>query len=358
MTDLIRSHGYSDGDTDTNDMPGETLWEMVDQRHSRRTVMRGALGASAMAFAGGAALAGCSDSSALDTGPSTVKPGSEISVTTGQAVVLDTSESSQWTQVEGPEVELLQEDDGRLSFIAPSVNNIVTLVFQLVGGLLARIKVGPARLTFPAVAKNRNDIVTVPEGYRVTVMTRLGDPIAAGVSAYANDGTDTGFDKRIGDHGDALYFYGINNNGQRAQRNSKRGLLVQNHENLNVQYLHPNGPTNAASGPRPEAEAIKEIEAHGVSVTEYRDSGQRNWSWVQDSAFNRRITPNTPVQFNGPVRAFEFPQDRLFGRRHRRARHDQQLRQRPHALGHQSDLRRELGGLFPAQRGRRAAQRA
>src|SRR3546814_4513080 len=91
-------------------------------------------------------------------------------------------------------------------------------------------------------------------------MTRVGDPLVAGVSAYANDGTDTNFAQRIGDHGDALQFFGLNAAGSRDDNSSTRGLMVQNHENLNVQYLHPNGPTNVSTGPRPEAEAIKEIE--------------------------------------------------------------------------------------------------
>jgi hypothetical protein len=137
----------------------------------------------------------------------------------------------------------------------------------------------------------------------VTVLTRLGDPIAAGVGAYANNGTDGNFAQRIGDHGDALYYYGLDANGARDDNSSTRGLMVQNHENISEQYLHPNGPSPA---PRPEAEAHKEIEAHGVSVVEYRDGGNRQWSYVQNSAFNRRITPNTPVAFNGPVRGTDF----------------------------------------------------
>jgi hypothetical protein len=88
---------------------------------------------------------------------------------------------------------------------------------------------------------------------------------------------------------------------------STRGLIVQNHENLNEQYLHINGPTNNA-GVRPASEAIKEIEAHGVSVTEVQDTGNRNWVVVANSALNRRITPNTPMAINGPVRGTSFLQ--------------------------------------------------
>lgn len=306
MTDLIPVRGYSDGDVDTNNTSSPTLWDLAEQQHSRRSVMRGGLAASGMAFLGAGVLAGCTDELGGNE-PNKAAAGQEISVTSGQSVQLETTgTSTEWTQVEGPKVELIAEDNGRLSFIAPAVADLTAIVFSQIGGLLARIKVGPARLNFQAIAKNRNDVVTVPAGYKVTVMTRLGDPISAGVSAYKNDGTDTGFDKRIGDHGDALLFFGITPNGKRSDNYSKRGLLVQNHENLSVQYLHPNGPTNVASGPRPEDEAIKEIEAHGVSITEYLDDRQKGWTWLQDSTFNRRITPNTPMQFNGPVKGSDY----------------------------------------------------
>jgi secreted PhoX family phosphatase len=48
---------------------------------------------------------------------------------------------------------------------------------------------------------------------------------------------------------------------------STRGLIVQNHENINQQYLHPPARPRSAA-PAPRAEALKEIECHGVSVTE------------------------------------------------------------------------------------------
>ena len=48
----------------------------------------------------------------------------------------------------------------------------------------------PARLGFTAVAKSLADTVTVPDGYTAKVLLRLGDPIAANVPAYKNDGTD------------------------------------------------------------------------------------------------------------------------------------------------------------------------
>ncbi|MFN3432717.1 MAG: alkaline phosphatase PhoX, partial [Candidatus Sericytochromatia bacterium] len=182
------------------------------------------------------------------------------------------------------------------SFVAPSVDERKTLRFEYratdTAGQVAvqsvEVVVDVAELGFASIAKNRNDVVTVPAGYSVSVLTRLGDPIAAGVPAYKNDGTDTDFANRVGDHGDALYWYGLSATGARDDNSSVRGLIVQNHENLNVQYLHPAGPTTPG-GVRPEAEAIKEIEAHGVSVTEVVEGANRAWTYVQNSAFNRRI---------------------------------------------------------------------
>ena len=74
-----------------------------------------------------------------------------------------------------------------------------------------------------------------------------------------------------------------------------------NHENILPAYLHPNGPT-APGGIRPEAEAIKEIEAHGVSVVEVSQNADGQWGYNQSSTFNRRLTPNTPMTFHGPAR--------------------------------------------------------
>ena len=38
----------------------------------------------------------------------------------------------------------------------------------------------PLQLGFKAVAKNKNDLVTVPEGYQVSILHALGDPLQFG----------------------------------------------------------------------------------------------------------------------------------------------------------------------------------
>lgn len=313
MTDKILT-AYSDGDIDTNHSCNQTLESLIEQRYSRRSTLFGGASAIAAAMLGGSLLTACGED---DEAP-VVSAGANATSGSGRVVTLagtatdDSAVASvAWAQTSGPSVTLTGANSNSATFLAPSVSAATPLGFRFtatddkgkVTTADTTVTINPAQLGFAAVAKNKLDVVTVPTGYKVQVVTKLGDPIAAGVAAYANDGTDTNFAQRIGDHGDALYWYGLNASGARDDNSSTRGLLVQNHENINQQYLHPAGPTAA---PRPEGEALKEIECHGVSVTEYAEGANRTWSYVQNSTFNRRITPNTPVVFNGPVRGTDW----------------------------------------------------
>ena len=114
------------------------------------------------------------------------------------------------------------------------------------------------------------DSLVVPAGYTATVLYRLGDPIAAGVPAYANNGTDAAatYDRRAGDHHDAIQFYGLGANGQYSATSSDRGLLVMNHEAITPAFLHPAGQTIVAGARTVADEVLREFYIHGVSVVE------------------------------------------------------------------------------------------
>ncbi len=158
-------------------------------------------------------------------------------------------------------------------------------------------------LSFTAVPKSTADTVTVPAGYTASVIYALGDPLTSTTPAFANDGTDTDFDNRAGDHHDGMEYFGLSANGTQPDfDNSNRGLLAINHEatsNRDVRsyYLHANGGT---VNPRPKTEADKEVAVHGLSVVEVRRTG--TWAYVPTSSYNRRVTPLTTVQINGPAR--------------------------------------------------------
>lgn len=312
MSDAVHSAGYTDGDVDTNQSDNPHLSSLIEARYSRRQTLRGGVAALTLATFSSALLAACDDDNDGESDQS-VDAGQNGQSRAGKVVRLNGTASAGlqpvgWTQTSGPAVTLLDAGTNQASFIAPAVSGATPLGFRFTardpnsGALVTAdttVTIDVAVLDFTAVAKNLDDRVTVPAGYNVTVLYRTGDPIANGVAAYANNGTDTNFAQRAGDHHDGMYYYGLNAAGTaRDDNNSERGLLAMNHENINQSYLHPNGPSPS---PRPEAEALKEIEAHGVSVVEVRVQNGA-WSYNQASTFNRRITPNTPVQFKGPAR--------------------------------------------------------
>lgn len=319
MTELtMADFAYSDGDIETNRSTATSLNTLVEKRYSRRTTLKSGGSAAAAALLGGGMLAAC-DNRNFNPSPTIVAIGSSGNATAGQVVTLTTNANddgpftSSWVQTVGPAVTLAGATTLSASFIAPSVGSPTHLVFQYnavdassqTGRDTVTVTISPAVIGFTAVPKNRNDIVTVPSGYTVTVAARTGDPIASGVAAYANNGTDTNFAQRVGDHHDGLNYFGLSASGARDDTSSTRGLIVQNYENINDQYLHVNGATSTG-GVRPESEAIKEIECHGVGILEYVEGAGRAWAYVQASSFNRRITPSTPMAFSGPVRGTAF----------------------------------------------------
>ncbi|MFN9499510.1 MAG: alkaline phosphatase PhoX [Erythrobacteraceae bacterium] len=311
MSEIIAFKGYSDGDVDTNFTNLRTLNEIADERFSRRQTIVGGLKASATAFLGTSVLAACSGDEVIGAPTALVNAGADATTSAGRMVTIAPTAgtaTASITQVAGPAVTLSGTGANR-TFFAPGVAAPTILTFRVAANNQiddVNITVNPAELGFASVPRNLDDKVTVPAGHTVTVLTKLGDPILPGVAAFQNNGTDTNYAGRIGDHGDALYYYGLSAAGVRDDFSSIRGLIVQNHENITEIYLHPNGPTNLNSGVRPAAEAIKEIEAHGVSITEVQDTGNRNWVVIGNSALNRRITPNTPMGINGPARGSDF----------------------------------------------------
>ncbi|MFN9772827.1 MAG: PhoX family protein [Burkholderiales bacterium] len=165
----------------------------------------------------------------------------------------------------------------------------------------------PASLGFATVAKSTADVLTVATGYTATVMFRLGDPMAAGVPAYVNDGTDAAntYDRRAGDHHDGMHFFPLGADGRPSATASDRGLLAINHEAITPAFLHANGVTTTGSGATQvrtvAAEVLKEFYVHGVSVVEVRRGANGAWAHVQDSPFNRRIHTLTDTTLSGPA---------------------------------------------------------
>jgi secreted PhoX family phosphatase len=162
------------------------------------------------------------------------------------------------------------------------------------------------RLSFATVPKSIADALIVPEGYTARVLLATGDPIKPNVSPYKNNGTDTDFEVRAGDHHDAMQYFGMNQAGNGWDPNgTDRALLCINHEVCeDLGFVHPNGPTK--SGPestetRPAVEIDIEVAAHGVTVIEVVKRGT-SYELNRASRYNRRITSTTPFAMTGPAR--------------------------------------------------------
>ncbi len=159
------------------------------------------------------------------------------------------------------------------------------------------------KLGFTPVAKNKNDIVTVPEGYQVSILHALGDPVQFGDESWKDNGSETAesYNRRIGDGHDGMYYFGLSDDGKFDAKRSDRGLLAVNHEYVVGPYsLHPAGITAGAT--RVASEVEKEIYAHGVSVVEVKRTTGNDMAMVRGSRYNRRVTSATEMVFTGPVK--------------------------------------------------------
>ncbi|MDZ7813798.1 MAG: PhoX family phosphatase [Ideonella sp.] len=161
-----------------------------------------------------------------------------------------------------------------------------------------------SKLGFQAVAKSTADTVTIATGYTASVIYALGDPLTASTAAFKNDGTDTDFDRRAGDHHDGMEWFGLSIEGLPSSSANDRGLLAINHEATTDEtrssfFIHANGGT--ATLPRPAIEVDKETAIHGISVVEVKRTGN-TWAYVKDSAYNRRVTSISEVEISGPAR--------------------------------------------------------
>ena len=301
------------------DTRAPSIGDLIAQRYSRRAALKGSASAAATVVIGGSVLAACGggdNGSTSNPAPTVAATASPTTTTAGNRVTITATAtddgsvaSTSFLQVGGAAVTLSATTGLTTSFTAPAVtaSSVVVIRFTATdnsgntASVDVNVTVGLGVLGFTAVAKNRNDVVTIPAGYAVSVLYRTGDPIAASTTAYANTGADGDFATRAGDHGAGFYYFGLVATGTGVDvSNSARGLLAMNHEGITQAYLHPAGPTTVG-GARPEAEVLKETEAHGLSVVEIA-AGTTGFAPVQASAYNRRVTPSTAVTINGPVK--------------------------------------------------------
>ena len=147
-------------------------------------------------------------------------------------------------------------------------------------------------LGFEGIATSTADDIAVAVGYTATVFAPWGTPLFSSGpgSIWAGDASETAADqaRQVGDNHDGLHFFPL------TEGNNDEGLLVMNHEYTNVRWLFANGQVDSLD------DANKDLNAHGISVIHIRRTAGR-WEIVADSAYNRRLTGNTPMLLTGPA---------------------------------------------------------
>ncbi|MBT5107877.1 MAG: PhoX family phosphatase [Rhodospirillaceae bacterium] len=150
--------------------------------------------------------------------------------------------------------------------------------------------VGGDRFGFSPVAANSLDTVSVPEGYEWRVLASWGDPLWSDGAPFdhATRGDAASTQRAVGD----------NNDGMALFTHRGRTILAVNNEYANGPIIFDN---RILGVPITTDDIRKGKFASGVTICEIeRRSGI--WKIVMDSAYNRRITPETPMAITGPAR--------------------------------------------------------
>ena len=173
------------------------------------------------------------------------------------------------------------------------------------GSALAHPKAAGQRgglLGFESVLVSTLDDVVVPRGYTAQVLIPWGTPLQSNGPAYKPDASNTAAEQaqQLGMSHDGMHFFPMDTPGaalpeqSRGRKESKRGLLVLNHEATDQVLLFTDGEAGFS-----QEKVDKSLNAHGVTVIEVARVRGR-WTQV-DSPLNRRITGRTPVTFSGPL---------------------------------------------------------
>lgn len=159
-------------------------------------------------------------------------------------------------------------------------------------------------LGFVGIATSSADTVFVPGGYVAEPFLPWGEPLNAFAPAWASDASQGWVEQeqQVGDNHDGMRFFGFNNTTNGYGSRSDEGLLVMNHEYINMEYFYKpdTDPANWLL-PFTFAKAKKALAAHGVGVYHVKRAANGTWSHLKSSPYNRRITGYTPMLITGPA---------------------------------------------------------
>ncbi len=150
------------------------------------------------------------------------------------------------------------------------------------------------RFGFEPIATNTLDTVTVPPGYGWHVVAKWGEPLWSNGVEFDHMTRGTGESQELA--------FGDNNDGMALFNDGGRNVLAVNNEYVNRKIIYG----GAGSGSPENVDDVRKGKAgHGVSVVEIAQK-DGTWSIVKDSPYNRRITPDTPMEITGPARGHDL----------------------------------------------------
>ena len=146
-----------------------------------------------------------------------------------------------------------------------------------------------SRFAFTPIPTDTNDDISVPEGYRAEVLVRWGDPLTADGAEFDHATRGTAASQTVA--------FGDNTDGMEVFAHEGRLILAVNNEYSNRKIIWGNRPEGKAET---DDDIVKCKMAHGLSVVEIANTDGA-WGIVQDSPYNRRVTPDTEMEITGPA---------------------------------------------------------
>ncbi|MDQ0126992.1 secreted PhoX family phosphatase [Pseudomonas lini] len=157
--------------------------------------------------------------------------------------------------------------------------------------LAASVSAGTSKLLgFDSIPAATSDTISLPPGYKSSVLISWGQPLQKDGPAFdpSGNGTAEQQETQFGDNNDGMSLFEFPGEQDRA-------LMAINNEYTNYRYLYPHGGM-----PQSADDVRKALACEGVSVIEVqRKDGQ--WHFVQGSRYNRRIHGNAPISLSGPA---------------------------------------------------------
>jgi secreted PhoX family phosphatase len=231
-----------------NPSTNEPMDSVIDTFLSRRSVVKGSLGA-AIAMITGAGLTGCFDSGGGGSDNPSAPPATP------------TPEVPAPTPEQPPQAKL--------------------------------------ELGFDSIAGSKTNACSVAAGYSAYVLAPWGTPLNSNANPWKDDGTNTSTDQAnsVGMNHDGMHYFPINDS-------STDGLIAINFE-YTENVLHPSGAPSSPGGIRPLEESRKEINAGGAGVMRVRKVGGR-WQIVDNDPLNRRFTTASVMDLSGPLKGTDY----------------------------------------------------